>query len=322
MVADRFAPHITSVVAGALWEWPPAVCGQHRDQLSLTRSKEWAALSYEIFTELAADPATGVHVREAIFYHRTRVELDPVAQAKMRELSTRVRGFRHDAGLITRNGVAGAVDAYAHLSPMIDTDRYLGWLLREVLASGCAVETGLVRGTLTRVERRLLGRYRADAIVNCSGLGAIELAADDDLRPLRGAVVHAYNDGVTAAHCMAFDESLAGQNMVFIVPRGTDRLVLGGLVEPGEWSTNLTLADRRVADMVERCRAFLPALRDVRLLPGNPVRTGLRPYRQHNVRLEIEPGTSIVHNIGHGGSGFTYSWGCAEEAVGLLDKIG
>ena len=34
VVADRFAPNITSVVAGALWEWPPAVCGHHRDPLA------------------------------------------------------------------------------------------------------------------------------------------------------------------------------------------------------------------------------------------------------------------------------------------------
>ncbi|MEH1945315.1 MAG: FAD-dependent oxidoreductase, partial [Nostoc sp.] len=27
IVADRFAPDLTSIVAGALWEWPPAVCG-------------------------------------------------------------------------------------------------------------------------------------------------------------------------------------------------------------------------------------------------------------------------------------------------------
>ena len=30
VVADRFAPRVTSVVAGALWEWPPAVCGHHQ----------------------------------------------------------------------------------------------------------------------------------------------------------------------------------------------------------------------------------------------------------------------------------------------------
>ena len=41
IIADRFTPDLTSVVAGALWEWPPAVCGRHGTPRSLERSKEW-----------------------------------------------------------------------------------------------------------------------------------------------------------------------------------------------------------------------------------------------------------------------------------------
>jgi glycine/D-amino acid oxidase-like deaminating enzyme len=46
VVADKFAPHITSIVAGALWEWPPAVCGHHHNQVSLERSKSWSEESF------------------------------------------------------------------------------------------------------------------------------------------------------------------------------------------------------------------------------------------------------------------------------------
>lgn len=323
IVADRFAPHVTSVVAGALWEWPPAVCGQHRDHQSLGRSKEWSALSYRIFNDLSADPLTGVHMRPAVFYHRTPVDDDLAALAKMTELRSHVRGFRHDATLIAVHGVSGiAVDAYEHLAPMIDTDRYMAWLLREVRSAGCEVEVALIRGNLVEEQTRLLRRYDASSIVNCSGLGSIELGGDTEMRPLRGAVVHARNPGVTSAHCLAYNEDLNGQNMVFIVPRGRDRLVLGGIVEPDEWTTDLTLKSRQVVEMVGRCRDFLPALRDVQLAPGNPLRTGLRPYRQSNVRLETSPGSAVVHNTGHGGSGFTFSWGCAEDAVDLVEKLG
>ena len=55
IVAEKFQSDLVSVVAGALWEWPPAVCGYHRDQTSLARSKAWAAESYEIFSDLARD---------------------------------------------------------------------------------------------------------------------------------------------------------------------------------------------------------------------------------------------------------------------------
>jgi hypothetical protein len=40
-----------------------------------------------------------------------------------------------------------------------------------------------------------------------------------------------------------------------------------------------------------------------------PVRAGLRPCRTGNVCVEREDATAIVHNYGHGGSGFSLSWG-------------
>ena len=49
-------------------------------------------------------------------------------------------------------------------------------------------------------------------------------------------------------------------------------------------------------------------------------RVGLRPGRKTGVRVEAENlrnGRTVIHNYGHGGSGFTLSWGCAETALDL-----
>jgi len=48
-------------------------------------------------------------------------------------------------------------------------------------------------------------------------------------------------------------------------------------------------------------------------------RVGLRPART-SVRLEAERAGEVtfVHNYGHGGSGVTLSWGCAEDATELV----
>src|SRR5580658_1631906 len=67
VAAEKFAPQVTSVVAGALWEWPPAVCGHHRDTISLARSKGWCKHSYGIFADLARDRETGVFMRKVTF---------------------------------------------------------------------------------------------------------------------------------------------------------------------------------------------------------------------------------------------------------------
>lgn len=323
VIADRFAPQVTSVVAGALWEWPPAVCGQHQDAASLKRSKAWCELSYGIFTELARDKATGVFLRGATFYFRKPVRDDVRQWAKMQELQSHVRDFRHDAGLIAENGVnpqLGYQDAYQHLAPMIDTDVYLRWLLAEVRRAGCLVAERKLTGSLRAQESLLTAEYQAEVIINCTGLGARELV-DDQVIPLRGALVRLRNDGrraprITQAHCVSHDGSTTSRSFIFILPRGDERLVLGGLAEPNEWNQDIGLHNYEpVREMYRRCLEFLPALRGAEIDAAEPVRVGLRPLRTHNARLEHESGSRIIHNYGHGGSGVTFSWGCAYEVA-------
>jgi D-amino-acid oxidase len=63
------------------------------------------------------------------------------------------------------------------------------------------------------------------------------------------------------------------------------------------------------------------ALAPVRVAADRVIRTvvGLRPFRHSGFRLEVEQvgERTVVHNYGHGASGFTLSWGTAELAVDL-----
>lgn len=329
VVADRFAPDITSVVAGALWEWPPAVCGQHQDFSSLARPKSWSATSYRVFEVLARDSATGVFVRPVTFYFKHPVADEPRQIAKIREYKDKVDCFRHDAALIAEHGVnpdLGFRDAYTHFAPMVDTDAYMRWLLDVAVQAGCRVIHETVVGNLRDQEEVLLQRYGADAIVNCAGLGARELS-DDEVIPLRGALIRVHNDGsvmprITQAHCVSHDGSTGERGFIFILPRGEDMLVLGGLAEPDEWELDVNLDNHEpVREMYQRCIEFLPALRGAPIDAAEPVRVGLRPFRREGVRVEHEMGTRIFHNYGHGGSGVTYSWGCAIEIVDQVRKF-
>lgn len=330
VVAEKDASECVSVVAGALWEWPPAVCGYHHDQISLARSKEWCMESYQIFDDLSNEPSTGVFMRTSNFYFTHAIEDSPYDLAKMHELVPRVRGFVRDRDLALFNGVNseyGVIDAYAHLAPMVDTDAYMKWLLEQVVRTGVEVIRKRISGRLVRQERELLDEYRVNAIVNCAGLGSAELHGEP-MYPLRGALVRVHNDGtrmpkIEQAHCVSHDERNNNvQDIVFIVPRGDDMMVLGGLAEPNEWSTEINFENHQpVREMYDRCVNFMPDIEKAEIDPIEPVRVGLRPFRRENVTLENEPDTTIVHNYAHGGAGFSFSWGCAREVVDLVKEL-
>lgn len=325
IVADKPAEETASVVAGALWEWPPAVCGHHKDPDSLARSKRWCMFSYKKFRSLANNPETGVRMCPAVFYFRREVADVPKELHKMTEAAGHVDGFEHSADLILRYGInpdIGLKDAYSYSAPVIETDIYTSWLRQEMVRLGAEFKVRRISGELTDAEPILRQEFNVACVVNCSGLGAIELAGDA-MQPLRGALVRVRNDGkampeISSAHCITHDDSIPDQNMVYIMPRGEDWALLGGIAEPGEWNTDIDLSNYKpIRDMHDRCQTFMPALKSAETDPATPVRVGLRPHREGNVRLEREPGHRIIHNYGHGGSGFTLSWGCAQEAAAL-----
>ncbi|PON10909.1 hypothetical protein C2W62_47595 [Candidatus Entotheonella serta] len=101
------------------------------------------------------------------------------------------------------------------------------------------------------------------------------------------------------------------------MPRRHDCL-LGGTSQAHNWETtpDVDIARR----ILERCTELYPDLREVEVLEH---KVGLRPGRI-TVRVELEarsPSFAIVHNYGHGGAGYTLSWGYAEEVVQLVTRF-
>ncbi len=322
IIAEKFSPQVTSNVAGALWEWPPAVCGHHQNLLSLERSKQWCMTSYNCFEKLAQQEKTGVRILNSVFFFRHLVTENNKDFLKMKEMESKLKGFRYDYKLIEENSVStkiGLKDAYEHLAPVVDTDIYMAWLWKEIKKLGGKVIKKKVSGRLVDIEEKLKTEFGAAGIVNCAGLGSVELT-DDEMYPLRGALIRVHNDGryfprLNKALSITLEERGNSQNMIYLVPRG-DILLLGGLVEKDQWSTDITLDNYEyLRQMHQRCIDFLPMLERAKLDVDEPVRVGLRPARKNNVRLEQEKGTTIIHNYGHGGSGITLSWGCGMEVV-------
>ena len=154
-----------------------------------------------------------------------------------------------------------------------------------------------------------LDELDADAVVNCAGLGARELAGDASLVAVRGQVLRV---AAPVVREWLLDQS-DPQRLVYVVPRVND-VVLGGTAHEG--AEDRTPDPATTQAIRARCAALDPALRDAPLIG---VAVGLRPARPA-VRLEAEG--RVVHCYGHGGAGVTLAWGCAGEVAALLRSGG
>ncbi|KAG7100037.1 hypothetical protein E1B28_001823 [Marasmius oreades] len=331
---------IASQIAGALWEYPPAVCGQHTDKISLQHSKKWCMAAYHIWNAVASDEelskAAGVRMMPSAFYFPNPVDSDDFQREKMNEIAASgVVGFRRGQELIEKRRIDpehGGVDAYEIMAPVIDTDKAMGWLMELVKAKGAKMITETIHGDLLRQEQQLRERFRVEAIINCTGIAGAETAADKSCYPIRGGLIRVINDGkdfpkVEAALTISADVATHSE-IVFIVPRNDNILLMGGFTEPHNWSLDLTLDSPVMQRMKARCEAFLPELKNARLDPDYPMAQGLRPFRGSNIRVERELRTlssssrpsRIVHSYGHGGAGWSLSFGCAGDVLRLLEE--
>ena len=250
--------------------------------LPQVRVTSWAARSYEVFARLAGDePAAGVSMRAG-----TEVLLAPRPDPWWREaVPDLVRA--HDLP-------DGYVDGWSFSTPVVTMPIYLGWLAERVAGLG---------GTLTRLNLPALPSG-GDLVVNCSGIGGRLLGADPTLMPVQGQVVYVEQHGLDRWW-------LDGDGPTYVVPR-EDEIVVGGTDVAGEWSR--TPSPAVAEDILARAAVLVPALRTARVLRH---KVGLRPARP-TVRLERDPRDErVLHCYGHGGSGVTLSWGCADEVTAL-----
>jgi D-amino-acid oxidase len=185
-------------------------------------------------------------------------------------------------------------------APVIDMSVHLPWLVQRLRTLGGSLEQRAVTS---------LDELDADAVVDCAGLGARELAGDRTLTAVRGQIVRVAAPDVTEWVVDQRDPD----RLVYVVPRERD-VVLGGTAQEGDEDREPDPATTEV--IRARCAEMVPAVRDA---PTVSVAVGLRPARP-SVRLEAEG--RVVHCYGHGGAGVTLAWGCAVEVAALLGAGG
>lgn len=195
--------------------------------------------------------------------------------------------------------------------------------LPESCQSGCLVSTVMVEPRLfvphllTSFRNRggtvLQGKVAAwadladfDVIVNCAGAGARKLCNDDLVYPVRGQVVRVKAPWLRHAINLNNPDT-------YIYP-GVESVTLGGIRQPGSWSTAVLQEDTET--VLQRSLALEPSLQLAKI---EEIWAGVRPCRdQLRLELDLQSGpVPIVHNYGHGGHGVMLAHGTAEEVVEL-----
>jgi D-amino-acid oxidase len=299
--ADQIGTQTTSGAAGALW-FP-------YDAEPADKVIPWALATYRVLVDLAGDQGsiradkldclnqssleTGVSMIELRQYCRTgKIEIpDWASSFSSVILSESASPARTEGSL----NISVFQSGFSLRVPLMDTTIYLDYLINRFQKAGGEIKHGVRFKKLEDVE--------GDLVINCAGIGARELAHDADLEPHRGQVAIVPKPDNLKCAIVCDDAPL-----MYAIPRRND-CVFGGT---NDVSDNLNSDPATTNAIVSECSRVLGMETPLVLRE----RVGLRPFRTSGVRLEKEKlrdGRTVIHNYGHGGSGFTLSWGCAVE---------
>jgi len=246
----------------------------------------WAQSSYDEFVKLAAiEPSVQLRHGKQYLVEPTPDPAWAAALPDLRRVGSPPRGFR---------------DGWSFTTPVVEMPLYLQYLVKRLEAAG---------GTLNRAALSSLPNT-AEIVVNCAGVGARLTAQDPTVTPVRGQVMTVEQFGLT--EWLIADRG--PQDLCYVVPRSKD-VVVGGTSQPDDW--DLAVDEKTATQILDRAAELVPQLRKAKVLRH---RVGLRPARAE-VRCEAvrtAGGRRVIHCYGHGGSGVTLSWGCADEVLELV----
>ena len=280
--AEQMPWDTTSAVAAAIWF--PYLAEP------LDKVNQWSRESFQRYETLAENPKTGVSLERFLILstpEQAAPWLNAVPPERIAAAPNASLPVGYDYG-------------YELTVPLIQSQIYLPWLFETFLGAGGKIR----QRRITSLEALCA---ETDMVINCSGLGAKKLCSDEAVYPVRGQIVQVQTD----ASIPNFGDDDGPNRLAYIVNRD-DGVILGGTAQRNNYDRRADPDD--TAGILHRCNNLAPQLSGAQI---SKVLVGLRPGRT-SVRVERDPELPVIHNYGHGGSGYTVAWGCAHEVAELI----
>lgn len=293
LISEKFSPDLTSNVAAGIFLWGPK-------SPDATSDLEWARNSWEWFNDLLSEAKpweTGVSKLPTYLF--SSHSKDQVERKMMEKLAPVYRDCTKVELNLPQPAGKFQFGKYLH-TVQIDTEPYLGYLMKQFLAAGGRV----VQSKVDMLDN--LTQYQV--VVNCAGLGARWLCQDKAVLPLRGQVIRVSAPWIKTA--LYADD-------VYVIP-GQKWVTVGGTRQYNDWMTEVSPHDS--ARIWSRAVEAFPNLASAEILDEV---VGLRPHR-YMPRVELEhlsSGLAVVHNYGHCGYGVLSSPGTSQQAVEIVKTV-
>lgn len=231
----------------------------------------------------------------------------------------------------------GYLHAWLFRTPIVDSPRMLERMLHQVenhdKTMSVQVDTGHEFESVQDMVNDAAS-IGCDAVVNCTGASSATLCKDSSVVGARGIILN-YDRELckrreiiheTTGEVMVNDAVIMAEEApwasstepCYLIPRG-DVLVVGGSCLEGDTEKNIRPEERK--RLLRNAQNL-----GINIQESEPTAewVGFRPVRE-TVCCEVdvsdvgrEEGVRVVHNYGHGGSGWTINVGTAKEVARLL----
>ena len=287
IITDKLPEETTSAKAAAIW-FPYEIN-------PVKKAGEWSLTTYRKFEELCQIEGNGVSMVPFIVYLASKEDAwwrDALPGDAVKQLDSHLLPDQFPVGFHTT-------------VPLTETQLYLKYLQNEFLNAGGQLTVKKIHDL-----NELTNEYHA--VINCTGLGARQLLGDREMYPIFGQIIKVDRQEQVTSTSVEMPMGDSEDEIAYLISR-SDCMILGGTAIRGK-EGELPDSDM-TPGIIERCKQMVPELQPVNI---QTVVAGLRPGRT-SVRLEISG--NLIHNYGHGGAGYTVSWGCAYEVLNLVRSL-